>query len=111
MALLSGGTSTTTTLKGLVQNTNLSVADAAMLRANIKWDGSLQNGAWVPIQGHAAYPGAYEFQGGQGLLYVPRRGMLQVLPGDVVAYDPNGWPILISGWSLNGAGVSGWSNL
>ena len=110
MALNTIGTSATSTLHGLVMNTNLTVADAATLRANIKWDGSYVNAAWVPIQAHAAYPGAFEFQGGQGVLYVPRRGTLQVLPGDVVAYDPNGWPILISGWSINGSGSTGWSH-
>lgn len=31
-----------------------------------------------------------------GLLYVPRRGVLQVFPGDVVAVDATGWPILVS---------------
>jgi hypothetical protein len=31
-----------------------------------------------------------------GLLYVPNRGVLQAMPGDWVAVDPQGWPILIS---------------
>jgi len=112
MTLLSGGTSTTTTLRGFVQNTNLSATDAATVSANIKYDGALVNGAWTQIRNHAVYPGGFTFGvGGQALLYVPRRGVLQVLEGDVVCYDPNGWPILVSGWSINGAGVSGWSNL
>ena len=109
MALTSMGTSATTTLKGLHMDGNLTVADGATLRANIKWDGVYTNLVWQPIQNHAVYPGAFEFQGGRGLLHVPRRGVLQVLEGDYVAYDPNGWPILISGWSISGAGVSGWS--
>jgi hypothetical protein len=109
MALVSMGSTSATGLRGLHMDGNFSAADAATLRLNIKWDGSFQNNAWVPIQNHAAYPGAFEFQGGQGILHVPRRGVLVVLPGDYVVYDPNGWPILISGWSLNGAGVSGWS--
>lgn len=32
-----------------------------------------------------------------GQLYIPNRGWLKCLPGDVIAVDPNtGWPILIS---------------
>lgn len=32
-----------------------------------------------------------------GILYIPNRGQLQMLPGDYVAVDPTtGWPILIS---------------
>jgi hypothetical protein len=111
MALLSGGTSSTTTLRGLVQNTNFTAADAATLRANIKWDGVYVNAAWTRIQNGAISPGSYEFQGGEGVLHIPRRGVLKVLEGDVVAYDPNGWPILVSGWSINGSGATGWSGL
>ncbi|HEX8782787.1 MAG TPA: hypothetical protein VF764_05420 [Steroidobacteraceae bacterium] len=43
-----------------------------------------------------------------GLLWVPGRGMLKVLPGDVVADDSTGWPILISGNSIAYAG-SDWT--
>jgi hypothetical protein len=103
------GTSATTTLRGLHMDGNLTVADAATLRANIKWDGVYANAAWTQIQNHIAYPGGFEFQGGRGLLHVPRRGVLQVFEGDYVCYDPNGWPILVSGWSISGSGVSGWS--
>jgi hypothetical protein len=35
-----------------------------------------------------------------GLLYVPNRGFLKVLPGDYVAIDNFGWPILVSGNSV-----------
>jgi len=31
-----------------------------------------------------------------GVLYVPNRGILKVLPGDYVAVDSQGWPILVS---------------
>jgi len=41
----------------------------------------------------------------RGLLYVPNRGVLQIRPGDYVAYDAaTGWPILVSGRAANGAG-------
>lgn len=38
-----------------------------------------------------------------GMLYVPNRGALRVLPGDCVMVDANGWPILVSGRSIAGA--------
>jgi len=110
MALKTAGTSATNTLRALVMNSDLTVTDAATLRQNIQWDGSYQNAAWVRIQNGAVYPGGFEFQGGSGLLHVPRRGVLKVLEGDYVCYDPNGWPILVSGWSINGSGSSGWSH-
>jgi len=94
MALLTLGTSATTSLHALVQNTNLTIADGATIRANIKYDG---------VNGNAVVPGAYEFQGGQGTLYIPRRGTLQVLPGDYVAYDSSGWPILVSAYAIANA--------
>lgn len=96
MALKTLGTSATNTLRALVAGTNLSPADIATLRANIKND--LVNGA--PI-----WPGAFEFN--SGVLTVPNRGVLKVLPGDYVAYDPNGWPILISAGAIAG---SGWTH-
>jgi hypothetical protein len=37
------------------------------------------------------------------LLYVPNRGILQVLPGDYVGIDSQGWPILISANSIANA--------
>jgi len=110
MALKTAGSTLTTTLNALVQNSNFLPADAAQIRANIKWDGAYVNGAWVRNQGGAICPGAYEYQGGQGLLRVPGRGMLIVREGDYVCYDPNGWPILISGWSINGSGSTGWTH-
>lgn len=42
---------------------------------------------------HPLWPGAFNVK---GLLYVPNRGVLQVLDGDYVAYDSQGWPILVS---------------
>lgn len=31
-----------------------------------------------------------------GLLFVPNRGVLRILPGDYVGVDSRGWPILLS---------------
>jgi hypothetical protein len=44
----------------------------------------------------------------QGVLYVPNRGFLKVLPGDVVAQDNIGFPFLISGNSI-GYAASQWT--
>jgi len=98
MTLKTLGTSLTTSLNALVMDSDLTIADGATLRANIKND---------QVNGSPAYPGAFEFQGGSGLLYVPNRGVLKVLPGDYVAYDANGWPILVSKGAIAG---SGWTH-
>ena len=51
-------------------------------------------------------PAHYSGCGGfvrEGLLYVPNRGTLKVLPGDVVAVDTAsgvGWPILVSAGAI-----------
>jgi|SRR6516162_3758116 len=45
-----------------------------------------------------------------GVLYVPNRGSLKLLPGDIVGVDGTGWPILLSrraaasaaAWTLTG---------
>ena len=37
---------------------------------------------------------------GNGLLYVPNRGVLKILPGDWVGVDTAGWPILVSAYSI-----------
>ncbi|TSA41093.1 MAG: hypothetical protein D4R58_01870 [Betaproteobacteria bacterium] len=39
-----------------------------------------------------------------GLLSIPNRGMLKVLPGDIIALDNTGWPILVS---KNAVGYAG----
>ena len=47
---------------------------------------------------HATFSGIGGFMR-EGLLYVPNRGVLKVLPGDVVAVDTTtsvGWPVLVS---------------
>lgn len=48
-----------------------------------------------------------------GLLMIPRRGLVRVLPGDVLAWDATGWPILLSkaaaanaNWVLSGSALS-----
>jgi hypothetical protein len=38
-------------------------------------------------------------------LFIPQRGVLKVLPGDIVAVDNTGWPILVSGASIGYSGT------
>jgi len=49
------------------------------------------------INGRPIFPGAYAQS---GLLYIPNRGVLQCRPGDYVAVDNQGWPILVSANSI-----------
>ena len=53
---------------------------------------------------HPIVPGAFNKA---GLLFVPNRGVLRVLPGDYIGVDANGWPILVSANSIAG---SGWTH-
>ena len=61
---------------------------------------------WATIQNsilsddgvHPNYPGAFTRQ---GMLYLPRnRGVIKLQEGDWVAVDVNGWPVVISNYSL-----------
>ena len=66
-------------------------ADFAAMCAAIKDD---QNVA------HPVMPPAFTRE---GLLYVPNRGYLKMLPGDYVGVDSQGWPILVSANSIANA--------
>jgi hypothetical protein len=68
----------------------MSAADQAAIQNAVKDD--LGNA-------HSLVPGA--FQGGR--LFIPNRGILQVLPGDWVGVDSQGWPILVSANSIANA--------
>jgi hypothetical protein len=45
---------------------------------------------------HPIFPDAFV----SGQLTIPNRGILQVLPGDYIGIDANGWPILVSAYSI-----------
>lgn len=48
-----------------------------------------------------------------GMLFVPNRGVLRVLPGDFVGVDARGWPILVSADAITPTGggpVSSWTH-
>ena len=94
MATKTLGTAATTTLVAVSfsRGLNLSDADIASIANNILNDDN---------PAHPIWPGAFART---GLLYVPNRGVLQVQPGDWVAYDPaTGFPILISQEAAAGA--------
>jgi len=94
MALKTLGSNNTTILQALVFNTNQAAADMATLANGIKND---------QINGLPIATGAIS---NTGLLYVPNRGILQALPGDYIAIDSQGWPILISKQSIAAGGTS-----
>lgn len=91
MATKTLGTNATTTLTALKYlpgyGSGMATADQAAIQNAIKDD--LSNS-------HPLLAGA--FQGGQ--LFIPNRGILQVLPGDWVGVDSQGWPILVSANSI-----------
>jgi len=93
MATITLGTAGTTTLTALIWNASAAPADCAAIDAGILDD---QNPAH-PAMGRWGFT-----QNGQ--LYVPNRGLLNLLPGDVVAFDPaTGFPILLSKLAAAGA--------
>lgn len=84
MATNTVGTTANNSLTALLMSGAMAAADIATIALGVKND---------LINGHPIYPGAFA-QNGQ--LFVPNRGVLRVLPGDYVAIDANGWPILLS---------------
>ena len=103
MSLSTVGTNATNTLKAFIQNSSVhTTTDLALVRANILND---------IINGNPIWPNGYDraFQQ-RGVLYVPNRGLLAVFPGDYVAYDATGWPILISKNAI-ASGSSSWTHV
>ena len=84
MALNTFGTNATSTLSALNWNPQSAIADVAQVAANILDDLNVAHPIW---------PGAFQ---NNGILYIPNRGVLKVLPGDWVAYGSTGFPILLS---------------
>lgn len=84
MALLTFGTNAATSLNALKWLSGISAADRAAFSESVLDD---LNPA------HPIWPGSFERE---GVLYIPNRGYLKALPGDYVAVDPTGWPILVS---------------
>lgn len=97
------GTNANNSLSALAYGAANADADVAAIQQAIL-DDFLQSN---PVTGAAPgvsriYPGAFVRQ---GALIVPNRGVLQLMPGDVVAVDPTtGWPILVSANAVNAGG-------
>ena len=87
------GTKTTTTYANALQflpgyGSGMSAADVAAI-----------NLAIVNDQGNVrSNYGPFGFDGGSGILTLPGgRGQIKLLPGDWIAVDPSGWPVVVSG--------------
>ena len=95
MALITLGTAATTSLNALVWNRMSPIADIAAIAANIKQP-------FNPT--HPIGPGAFAPSG--RLAFPQRRGFINLVPGDYIAYDNYGWPIVIAYESI--ASGSSW---
>ena len=93
MATATLGTAATTTLTALPFIYGLAVADYATLAAAIKRDGHNPNVSGNPTGPQPPIGVAFQRS---GVLVVPERGVLRLFPGDYVAIDATGWPILLS---------------
>lgn len=89
MAILTLGTNANSSLRALLfARGGMSVPDTATFNASVKND---------QVNGNPIWPGAFRM----GQLQIPNRGVLNILPGDYVVYDPTtGWPILLSALTI-----------
>ena len=88
MAISTFGTNAATSLSALLSSGAMAPLDVAAIAVAIKND--LVNGLPIIAESFSQ----------KNLLYVPNRGVLKVLPGDFVAVDSQGWPILVSANSI-----------
>jgi hypothetical protein len=85
MATITLGTTAQTSLTAIKFISSMNNIDLATIANSIINDQNSSNPIW---------PGAFART---GLLYIPNRGVLQCLPGDIVGVDSQtGWPILVS---------------
>lgn len=98
MALLTGGTAATTTLKALLVGGAMGAGTA--LRDVGSWN------ALVKGQNAAAKQDQTTSFDLTGRLFLPgKRGVIQCLPGDYIMVDPtSGWPIVVSSQAITGGG-------
>lgn len=91
MALLTGGTSASTSLNAwlVTRATGSAITNIALVNAGIKDDLNPAHPRWP----QALSP--------SGLLFIPNRGTVQCLPGDYIMFDTTtGWPILVSSYAI-----------
>src|SRR6266702_4367282 len=104
MATRTLGSNATTTLTAIRYGQDVSQADFASMANGILDDYYMGGGvAPTPPATQRIYPGAFSRS---GVLYVPNRGWLQAKPGDYIAFDGSGWPILLSSFSITRGGTS-----
>lgn len=96
MVVLGAGIPPGTFVADLLSGTSVQLSQAATATAAIRV-------AFVGF-GDDALSGGVNFGRTPPRLVVPKRGVLNVLPGDRVAIDNTGWPILVSGASVGYAG-------
>lgn len=109
MATNTLGTNGTTTLtavrflRQVLTSVDLAaVATAIRDDANVTVDNTGQIISGAALANMPSVPSAFSRE---GLLFIPNRGALKVLPNDWVAVDATGWPILLSATAI--AGVVG----
>jgi hypothetical protein len=88
MATSTFGTTANNSLTALLSSGAMAAADLAAIVNLVKDDVN---------PAHPLMPTAWAQS---NLLYVPNRGILLVKPGDFVAVDSQGWPILVSANSI-----------
>jgi len=105
MALKTLGTNATTSLSGFIVGFNDTIAaDLATINVQLRGDPP----GWSPLQRVASTglvtgagtnrPRINQAYVKQGVLIIPNRGRLQLVPGDFVCWDTTtGWPIVVSG--------------
>ena len=105
MGLRTLGTNATTSLSAFVVGFNDTIAaDLATLNLGIRADPPGYNAWNTPattglVTGLGTNrPRVNQAYVKQGMLFIPNRGHLQLVPGDFVCFDSTtGWPIVISG--------------
>lgn len=112
MATLTLGSNAQTTLTALLFSPSMNTTDFATLQQLIRDERSHGVGiATAAPSAKPVFPGALTRS---GFLSVPNRGILRVLPGDYVAVDANGWPILLSANAIAGgaspSAVTSWTH-
>lgn len=103
MATRTLGTNATTTLTAIRFGQDVSDADFASIINGILDDYNMGQQPYNASTGLAPatpriYPGAFSRS---GRLFIPNRGVLTVRPGDYVAIDATGWPILVGNNAIN----------
>ena len=87
------GTAATTTLTAIPFSFALSPADFATVAAAVKRD---THNTFVSGGSSGPQPPIGLVFSRAGTLVVPERGVLKLFPGDYVAVDATGWPIVLS---------------